>query len=68
MALGIMIAGLLSAVFGTLVAIAMGLDLSFALIVYGAFGICGGIMACIAGLPIMHNLGRNRAPHKRTLG
>lgn len=55
MALGIMIAGLLAAVFGTAVAIAMGLNLSSALIVYGIFGVCGGILACLASVP-MHGI------------
>lgn len=65
MALGIMIAGLLSAVFGTLLAIAMGLDLGLAPIVYGLFGICGGVMACIAGMPVLRNLGRTRGDRNR---
>ena len=60
MALGIMIAGLLAAVFGTVLAIIMGLDLSSTLIVYGIFGVCGGILACLASLPILRNLGRQR--------
>lgn len=67
MALGIMISGLLAAVFGTSFAIVMGLDLSFALVVYGVFGICGGILACLAGAPVLRNLGRHRTRHNRTL-
>ena len=68
MALGILIAGLLSAVFGTLVAVAMGLNLGSALVVYGVFGICGGITAGLAGLPILRSLGRDSAQNNRTLG
>lgn len=68
MALGIMIAGLLAAVFGTAVAIAMGLNLSSALIVYGIFGVCGGILACLASVPMLGNPGRVRAPRNGTLG
>ena len=68
MALGIMIAGLLAAVFGSLAAVVMGLNLSSALIVYGIFGVCGGILACLSGLPMLRNLGRHRAPRNRTLG
>lgn len=60
MALGIMIAGLLMAVFGTTLAIVLGLDLSAALLAYGVFGVCGGTIACLAGLPILHNLRRHR--------
>ena len=68
MALGIMIAGLLAAVFGTTLAIALGLDLSAALLVYGLFGVCGGIVACLAGLPILRNLRRIRSSSNRTAG
>ena len=68
MALGIMISGLLAAAFGTLLAILVGLDLSSTLIVYGIFGVCGGIVAGLAGLPMLRNLGRHRASRKRTTG
>jgi hypothetical protein len=68
MALGIMIAGLLAAVFGTTLAIVMGLNLSAALFFYGVFGVCGGIIACLAGLPILHNLRRHRSSDNRTAG
>lgn len=68
MALGIMISGLLAAAFGALLAIVMGLDLSSTLMVYGIFGIGGGILACLTGLPLLRNLGRNRVPRNRTLG
>ncbi len=68
MAVGIMIAGLLAAVFGTTLAIAMGLDLSSALIIYGVFGLCGGSIACLASLTTFRNLGRHRSPRNRTLG
>jgi hypothetical protein len=68
MAVGIMIAGLLAAVFGTTLAIAMGLNLSSALIIYGLFGLCGGSIACLASLPAIRNLGRHRSPRNRTLG
>ena len=59
MALGIMIAGLLAAVSGTVLAVAMGLDLGFALFVYGVFGVCGGVFACLASLPILRNQQQN---------
>lgn len=68
MALGIMIAGLLAAVFGTSIAVALGLNLSSALIVYGIFGICGGILACLASIPMLRNLGQHKAARDRTLG
>ena len=68
MALGIMIAGLLAAVSGTTLAIAMGLDLGAALLVYGLFGVCGGIIASVAGTPVLHNLRRHRARENRTAG
>lgn len=68
MALGIMIAGLLAAVFGTAVAIAMGLNLSSALIVYGIFGVCGGILACLASVPMHGNPRRVGASRNGTLG
>jgi hypothetical protein len=60
MALGIMIAGLLSAAFGTTLAVAMGLNLSSVLVVYGIFGVCGGVLACLASVPVLRNLGRHR--------
>jgi hypothetical protein len=66
MALGIMIAGLLAAVSGTVLAIALGMDLSFALVVYGLFGVCGGIVACLASFPVLRNLGRHNPPNNRT--
>ena len=65
MALGIMIAGLLAAVSGTVLAVAMGLDFGFALFVYGVFGVCGGV---IASLPNLRSLGRHGASNNRTLG
>ena len=65
MALGIMIAGLLTAVSGTVLAVALGLDLGFALVVYGVFGVFGGV---IASLPILRNVGRHGASNNRTLG
>lgn len=68
MALGIMISGLMAAAVGTVLAIIMGLDLSSALIVYGIFGVAGGILACLAGVPMMRNLWRQRTPGNRTLG
>ena len=68
MALGIMIAGLLAAVFGTSIAVAMGSNLSVALIIYGIFGICGGILACLASIPVMRNLAPQRIARDRTLG
>ncbi len=67
MALGIMIAGLLAAVLGTTLAVAMGLNLSSALMVYGIFGVCGGILACLASVPMLRSLGRARAPRNRPL-
>lgn len=60
MALGIMIAGLLAAVFGITLAIAFGFNLSSALLVYGLFGVCGGVIACLGGRPFLHNLRRHR--------
>ena len=68
MALGIMIAGLLAAVSGTTLAIAMGMDVSLALLAYGLFGIGGGILASVAGLPILRILARHRSPNNRTAG
>ena len=58
MALGIMIAGLLAAVSGTILAVALGLNLSAAIMVYGIFGICGGLLAGLASIPMLRNLGR----------
>lgn len=68
MALGIMIAGLLAAVFGTSIAVAMGSNLSFALIIYGIFGICGGVLACLASIPMMRNLAPQKTARDRTIG
>ena len=68
MALGIMIAGLLAAVVGTTLAVAMGLNLSSALMVYGIFGVCGGILACLASVPLLRSPEPDRAPRNRTLG
>lgn len=68
MAVGIMISGLLAAVFGMTLAIAMGFNFGSALFVYGLFGICGGSLACLAGLPILGNYGRHGAPRNRTIG
>ena len=67
MALGIMIGGILAAVFGTILAVALGLNLSSAIIVYGVFGICGGVVACLAGRPMLRNLGRHDAAQDRTV-
>ena len=67
-ALGIMVAGLLAAVLGTSLAIALGLNLSSALFFYGLFGVCGGIVACLAGLPMLRNQRRNSSPDNRTAG
>lgn len=63
MALAIMISGLLAAAIGTILALVMGLDLSSTLIVYGIFGVCGGILACLTNVPMLRSLGRHRAPH-----
>ena len=68
MALGIMIAGLLAAVLGTTLAVAMGLNLSSTLMVYGIFGVCGGILACLSSVPMLRSLGRHRASRNRPLG
>jgi hypothetical protein len=68
MALGIMIAGLVAAVLGTTLSILLGLDLSFALVVYGLFGVGGGILACFAGAPVLRNLGPQRHSRSRTSG
>ena len=68
MALGIMIAGLLAAGLGTILAVALGLDLSAAIIVYGIFGICGGVLACLASIPMLRSLGRQKSSHDRTTG
>ena len=68
MALRIMIAGLMAAVFGMIVAVAMGSDLGSALIVYGVFGICGGILACLANIPMIHHLAPHKTARDRTLG
>lgn len=68
MALRIMIAGILAAVFGAIVAVAMGSNLGSALIVYGIFGVCGGVLACLASLPMMRNLAPHKAAQDRTLG
>lgn len=67
MALGIMIAGLLAATFGALIALVMGLDLSSTLMIYGIFGVCGGIFACLVIIPMRHDLGRHHTPHNRTM-
>ena len=68
MALGIMIAGLMAAVFGTALAVVLGLDLGLALVVYGLFGVGGGILACVAGAPSFRNIGPNRSSGNRTAG
>ena len=65
MSLGILISGLLAAGFGALIAMIVGLDLSSTLFVYGIFGVCGGVLACLAGLPMLRNLGRHRASRNR---
>ncbi len=68
MAVGIMMAGLIAAVLGTVLAIVMGLNLSSALIIYGVFGLCGGSIACIGSLPAIRNSARHRSPRNRTAG
>ena len=68
MALGIMIGGLLAAVFGTILAVALGMNLSFAIVVYGIFGICGGVVACLASSSMLRNLGRRAASRDSTAG
>lgn len=68
MALGIMITGILAAVFGTILAVAFGLNLSAAIIVYGIFGICGGVFACLASIPMLRNLGRQNPRRDNTAG
>lgn len=66
MAVGIMIAGFLAAVFGTALALAIGLNVASALLVYGAFGAAGGVLASFGILPLLRNLGRHRTDNNRT--
>ena len=66
MALSIMIAGLLAAVSGTTLAVAMGMDISLAFVAYGLFGIGGGMLACIGQTPELRNFFRHPASHNRT--
>ena len=68
MAVGIMIAGFLAAVFGTALALAIGLDVASALFVYGAFGAAGGVLASLGILPLLRNLARLSGGNNRTAG
>ncbi len=68
MAVGIMIAGFLAAGFGTALALAIGLNIVSALMVYGVFGAAGGVLASFGFLPLLRNLGRQRADNNRTAG
>lgn len=60
MALGIMMSGLIAALVGTVIAVAMGLNLSSALMVYGLFGMGGGVLACLSGAPGFRNLRQSK--------
>ena len=68
MALGIMMSGLIAAVLGTVMAVAMGLNLGSALVVYGLFGMGGGVLACLSGAPGFRNLRQGKTIQDRTLG
>ncbi len=65
MAVGIMIAGLLAAVLGSVLAIAFGLNLGSALILYGIFGLFGGLFACLASFPAVRSFRQQRS-HKNS--